>query len=184
MSFKPSLSLKAPKPSALWFVGVAAISLAGCGTDYVTTGSISLDDYHQRHPIVLTEDPTNLDVFPTGVGKLDAQSAADIRAFAARYRTMGSGRMIILAPAVGGYGVRENVDEIRRVLVSAGLSGSIGIGSYPITDPSMASSIRLSFRGLKAEVPSRCGQWPRDLASGSSLETWKNEFYWNYGCAT
>ncbi len=184
MSFKSALSLpKASELGALWFASAAAISLAGCGTDYIST-SITPDDYHDRHPIVLAETPTNLDVFPVGVGKLDPQSVEDIRAFASRYRAMGSGRILILAPSIGGYGIRANVDEIRRVLVSTGLKGSIGLGSYPVGDPSLASPIRLSFRGLKAEVTSHCGQWPRDLASGSSTETWKNESYWNFGCAT
>ncbi len=38
--------------------------------------------------------------------------------------------------------------------------------------------------GLKAEVRTPCGSWPEDLASGSSLEGWKNEPYANFGCAT
>ena len=42
----------------------------------------------------------------------------------------------------------------------------------------------LSFVGVKAIVPTACGQWPEDLASGSSLEGWKNEPYSNFGCAT
>jgi pilus assembly protein CpaD len=184
MSRKPALpSLKAARLGALSFAGAAALSLAGCGTDYVAT-SIAPDDYHERHPIVLSQSPTALDVFPVGAGKLDPQSIDDIRVFAARYRSMGNGRIIILAPSVGGYQTRANVDEIRRVLVAAGLSGSVGLGSYPVADASLASPIRLSFRGLKAEVPSRCGQWPRDIASGTSTETWKNESYWNFGCAT
>ena len=38
MSFKPALSLlKASKLGALWFAGAAAVSLAGCGTDYIST---------------------------------------------------------------------------------------------------------------------------------------------------
>jgi pilus assembly protein CpaD len=53
-----------------------------------------------------------------------------------------------------------------------------------VADAALASPIRLSFRGLKAEVASRCGQWPHDLASGSSIDGWKNESYWNFGCAT
>jgi len=51
-------------------------------------------------------------------------------------------------------------------------------------DRSLASPVRLVFQGLKAEVATRCGQWPADLASGTSLETWKNEGYENFGCAT
>jgi pilus assembly protein CpaD len=184
MSSKHALS--APKASTLgafWFAAAAAVSLAGCGTDYIST-SITPDDYHERHPIVLAQTPTALDVFPVGVGKLDPQTVDDIRAFAERYRAMGSGRILVLAPSIAARETRANVDEIRRVLASTGLNGSIGLGSYPVADPSLASPVRLSFRGLKAEVGSRCGQWPRDLASGSSTETWKNESYWNFGCAT
>jgi pilus assembly protein CpaD len=185
MSFLPTRSLlKASKLGVLCFAGLAAMSLGGCGTDYMSTESIIPDDYHAHHPIVLTQTPTTLDVFPMGVGKLDAQSIDDIRTFAARYRTMGNGRIVILAPSAGGYGIRANLDEIRRVLASTGLKGSIGLGSYPVADPSLASPIRLSFTGLKAEVPSHCGEWPRDLASGSSVDGWKNENYWNFGCAT
>ena len=185
MSFKsaPSL-LKAPRIRALCFAGAAAVSLAGCGTDYVSTDTITPDDYHQRHPIVLAQAPTTLDVFPVGEGKLDQGSIDDIRIFAARYKSMGSGRIVILAPAVGGYGARAAVDEVRRALLSAGVRGSIGLGSYPVADASLASPIRLSFMGLKAEVQSHCGQWPHDLASGSTIDGWKNESYWNFGCAT
>jgi pilus assembly protein CpaD len=162
----------------------AAISLAGCGTDNLAMGSMGSDDYHDRHPILLAQAPTTLDVFPVGQGKLDSDSTEDIRIFAARYQAMGTGRLSILAPAVGGRATRAAVDEIRQVLVSAGLRGSIGLGSYPVADAALASPIRLSFRGLKAEVASRCGQWPHDLASGSSIDGWKNESYWNFGCAT
>ncbi len=44
--------------------------------------------------------------------------------------------------------------------------------------------MRLIFQGLKAVVPTPCGQWPTDLASGGSTEGWKNESYPNFGCAT
>jgi pilus assembly protein CpaD len=43
--------------------------------------------------------------------------------------------------------------------------------------------LRLSFEALKAKVANRCGEWPRDLASGTSLAGWQNESYWNFGCA-
>jgi pilus assembly protein CpaD len=186
MSFRPTLSSpRVPKLRLICLTAAAAISLAGCMTDSSQTASIVPDDYHQRHPIVLTQAPTTLDIFPIGRhGALDPASIADIRAFAVRYQSMGSGRVVILSPAASRYRTRPAVDEIRRVLASAGLSGPIGLGSYPVGDPSLASPIRLAFRGLKAEVASRCGQWPQDLASGSTLEGWKNENYWNFGCAT
>jgi pilus assembly protein CpaD len=53
-----------------------------------------------------------------------------------------------------------------------------------VADPLLAAPIKLNFVALKAEAPPHCGQWPEDLASGSSLETWKNQTYWNFGCAT
>ncbi len=182
--FATGLATKAAPLGFLTFGLLAALALGGCQDDNVITGSISPDDYHNRHPIVLTDSPTTLDVFPTGVGALDGNSAADVRAFAARYRKYGTSRIVILAPAGGGPKIHAGVDAIRRVLASSGVSGRIGLGSYPVADPLLAAPIKLSFVALKAEAPPHCGQWPQDLASGSSLETWKNETYWNFGCST
>jgi pilus assembly protein CpaD len=162
----------------------AALFLAGCQTDDLATGSIGIDDYHQRHPIVLTDAPATLDIFPGGQGILDRRSEADVRAFARRYAEYGLSKIVILVPAGGGPRIHAGVDIVRRTLASAGLRGTIGIGTYQVADPLLAAPIKLTFVGLKAEVPSACGQWPNDLASGSSLIGWRNETYWNYGCAT
>jgi pilus assembly protein CpaD len=185
MRFNPAPSLlTASKVGAVCLVAALAVSLAGCVTDPMPTGSITNDDYHIRHPIVLAEAPTTLDIFPVGDGGLDQASIDDIRAFATRYKRMGTGRIVILSPWGAGRRQHATVAEIRRVLASTGLRGFVGLGSYPVAAPSRAAPIRLSFRGLKAEVASRCGEWPQDLASGSSIEGWKNESYWNFGCAT
>ena len=40
------------------------------------------------------------------------------------------------------------------------------------------------FQGLKATVQRHCGAWPTDLASGGSIDGWKNDSYPNFGCAT
>ncbi len=168
-----------------WFLlaGLAAWPLAGCGVDYASNDGIEPGDYHQRHPIVLAQAPTTLDVYPVGAG-LDSQSRAEIRALAERYRALGTGRITILAPA----GQRERsgrvIDEIRRTLASTGLRGYVGVGLYPAGDATRAAPVRLIFQGLKAVVPTPCGQWPSDLASGGSIEGWKNDSYPNFGCAT
>jgi pilus assembly protein CpaD len=168
-----------------WFLlaGLAASPLAGCGVDYASNDSVAPGDYHQRHPIVLAEAPTTLDVYPVG-GRLDKQSGDKIRAFAERYRALGMSRIAILAPA----GQRERnsriVDDIRRTLASTGLRGYVGVGVYPVADATRASPVRLIFQGLKAGVPTPCGQWPSDIASGGSIEGWKNDYYANFGCAT
>ncbi|MGD0639578.1 MAG: CpaD family pilus assembly protein [Roseiarcus sp.] len=184
MSRNPTRSLSRTLPIG-WFLlaSVAASPLAGCGVDYASNDSIEPGDYHQRHPIVLAEAPTTLDVFPIG-GGLDAQSAANIRAFAQRYRALGSGQITILAPA--GQGARNGrvVDQIRRTLASTGLHGYVGVGVYAADDPTRASPVRVIFQGLTASVATPCGQWPLDVASGSSIEGWKNDSYANFGCAT
>ncbi|MGA2042550.1 MAG: CpaD family pilus assembly protein [Roseiarcus sp.] len=185
MSFKSSLpSRRVAKIGAVCLAGVVAISLTGCMTETSHVVDARLDDYHLRHPILLTEAPTTLDVFPTGQSKLDPGSIKDVQAFAARYLSTGSGRIVILSPTAPTPWTGGAVEEIRRVLAKAGVRGAIGLGSYPVGDAYVVSPIKLSFRGPKAEVASRCGQWPQDLASGTSLDTWTNQSYWNFGCAT
>src|SRR5208282_3943081 len=99
MSSNPTRShLPALPIGFLLLAGLAAAPLAGCGLDSARDDPVGPSDYHQRHPIVLAQAPTTLDVYPVG-GGLDSQSAADIRAFAQRYRALGTGRITILAPA-------------------------------------------------------------------------------------
>jgi len=176
--------LKTKVRHPLWLAGAAAISLAGCGTDYASSSMVDSPDYKVRHPIVLTHAPTTLDVFPVGQGGLDASTVASVKAFAERYNTKGATRLTILAPSGSRAASHAAVDDIRRVLAASGVRGYVSVGTYPVANAALASPIRLSFQGLKAIVPSRCGVWPDDLASGSSTETWKNQPYHNFGCAT
>ncbi len=165
-------------------IGAAALSLSGClsGEQYASDNQVTAVDYHERHPIVLGKSPTALDLFPVG-GRLDPLSSDKLKAFAERYRTFGSGEVTILTPA-GDPSSAAVVSEIRQRLYADGLRGYVAVGSYPIEDRTLASPVRLVFQGLKAQVGDRCGQWPGDLASGSSIEGWKNESYQNFGCAT
>jgi len=161
---------------------MAAGGLAGCGEDYANNDSLAYTDFHQRFPIVIADAPTTLDVYPTG-GGIDQPSVARIREFAQRYREFGEGRITILAPAGERGRDARAIDQIRRALAGAGLRGYVAVSSYPDADPTRASPVRLVFQGLKAEVQARCGEWPTDLASGGSIEGWKNEPYPNFGCA-
>ena len=102
MSFVRSVP-RTPKSFALMALALAsALALGACHEDDMSTGAVTIDDYHNRHPILLTDGPTTLDVFPVGVGSLEAASAADVRGFAQRYAQYGVGRIVILAPAGGG----------------------------------------------------------------------------------
>ena len=160
-------------------ISLAVAPLTGCGVKYAAVDSEVSTDYKVNHPIVLAHDVRTLDIFAIGV-HLDDNAAGRIREFAAAYRGRGEGRILILAPVGSG----ASVDVVRRELASAGLRGDVAVGTYRPADPSLASPIRLRFQTVRAAVPTPCGRWPTDLASGSSLETWANKPYWNIGCAT
>jgi pilus assembly protein CpaD len=160
----------------------SASALSGCGTQYASSDPAFPGDFQQRHPIVVAAAPTSLDLYPVG-GRLDERSMANIRAFVQRYRHYGSGAVMIQTPR----GTNPNsiaVYEVRRALLAAGVKGRIAVGAYLPPNDGAAPPVRVSFTGLKAIVPTACGQWPEDLASGSSVEGWKNEPYHNLGCAT
>src|SRR6516164_4227889 len=107
----PQRTLGAPI-LGLRLAALAACVLAGCGVDYASSDPAFPGDYQARHPIVLAAAPTTLEVYPVG-GALDARSHANLRAFAERYRRLGSGRIMIFAP--GGVGSHAKaVHEIRK----------------------------------------------------------------------
>jgi pilus assembly protein CpaD len=164
---------------------LAAIApLAGCGVNRTLPPRAVAQDYHDRHPVVLADAATSIDVFPAR--GLDNATTSRIRDFVARYRRFGHGQITLLAPsgAKDQLAARGGVDAVKRVLAESGVSGAVYVGSYPVTDPNLAAPVRLSFQGVRAKVAGRCGEWPADLASASSLEGWDNTTYWNYGCAS
>ncbi len=183
---RPFDTTRSPGPSlpALAVALLLAAALAGCGARYYASSDPSFPgDFEARHPIALTSAPTAIDVYALH-GALDPRTIKNLRAFAERYRAFGSGRIVILTPDARPPepGV---VEAIRRTLAGAGAAGRIGVSSYATPPRNGASPpIRVAFVGLKAEVATPCGNWPEDLASGSSVEGWKNEPYANFGCAS
>jgi pilus assembly protein CpaD len=179
---RSGLDAFAARTFSLVLAAAAATALSGCGAQYASSDPAFPGDFRERHPIVVASAPTTLEIFAVANG-LDARSIENIRAFAQRYRHYGSGDVEILAPA-GTAANSRAVYGIRRALAGAGVNGRIMFGTYVPRDRNPAAPIRLSFVGVKAIVPSECGQWPEDLASGSSIEGWKNEPYSNFGCAS
>jgi pilus assembly protein CpaD len=163
-------------------VAVVAPMLGACAADRVVQGTQIPADYRARHPIAVTMAPISVDVLPAG-GQLDARSREQVRAFATDYRNAGGGPISIQVPAAGGGYLHAAVDGIRRELAAAGANGGVTVSTYRPADPRLVSPIRLSYIGAKAVVGTRCGDWPRDLASGSSMEGWQNQPYWNHGCS-
>jgi pilus assembly protein CpaD len=142
-------------------------------------------DVRERHPIMLRDGVKTLDVFATR-GGLDERQTVDVHAFAADYRRSGRGAMVAEVPKGPGRDMssQAGMDAVRRALSQSGVSpASVRIGTYDASDPMMAAPIRLSYAGLKAEVPHECGQWPHDLGASQFRNGLENRSYWNFGCA-
>ncbi len=108
-----------------------------------------------------------------------------MRQFAGQYRADGSGDIAVALPqGPGAAEARAAMPGVRRALAEGGARGYVVVSSYPVANPGLASPIRLSYSAIVARVRSRCGQWPNDLASGSSTGGWENRPYWNFGCAS
>ena len=168
------------------FACIAAVSLGGCGVNRIVPTTDMSADGAARHPIVLAETKYEIDVFPTGSarGQIDAYTAGQIRDFAQRYRTVGRGEMTILVPQGGPAGAQaQYLAPSLQIALERELARPVLVASYPVADPSLAAPVRLMFQGLRAKVAHRCGDWPSDLASGSSLRGWENKPYWNFGCS-
>jgi pilus assembly protein CpaD len=166
---------------------LAAPALGGCaGALRPLPPPASPYDYKDRHPIVLSQERFVLDVFPrqTG-GRLDPDTKGRLVAFAGRYAEFGDGPIVLAIP-VGSASAKFSAREAAAVAQALTAAGAPRVekSEYPVADPALAAPIRLSFTGLRAKVAGRCGLWPRDLASASSLDGWQNETYWNFGCAT
>ncbi|WP_158810688.1 CpaD family pilus assembly protein [Beijerinckia sp. L45] len=186
---------QSPKPMRRRASGVAKAvfgvlmlaPLAGCGTsDRMKMSAIANDDYRLRHPIVLAKESVSIDIFPSlAAGGLDRHSAKQVASFAEEYRQGGRGPILVLVPRGPGQGEsRGMVAGIRRAFESGGVRAAIDVTTYPIGNQNLSSPVRLSFAGLKAKVGDQCGQWPSDLASGSTIDEWQNRPYYNFGCST
>lgn len=172
---RPSHPLRTLAALALLLPGLAA-----CQTKEEITGSIYPSDYRDRHPIVLSDGQRVLDVFVQGHDGLVTRSRQDLGAFFAEYRQHGTGTMVAQVPHGSGTNpaTRRAIGTIRS---HAG--GRVAVSYYRPTDPGVASPIRLSFKRLQAKVGSQCGLWPDDLGVADYKKAWRNEQYWNMGCA-
>jgi pilus assembly protein CpaD len=163
---------------------ICGTPLAGCGGDRVVADSTTPPDYRVRHPIIVGEADYSLDLFPTGPnGSLDSRSIDRLRDFAQRYRELGHGQITVLMPTGGAHNPSESVSLVHIRQIFGPMGGYVAVAPYPITDPTLAAPVRISFEGVKARLSHRCGDWPNDLASGSTAQGWENKTWWNFGCA-
>lgn len=158
----------------------AGLALAGCSTLRPTQKAFAPDDYTQRHPIKLTESVQHLDVFDTG-RFLDRRQQQDVVSFGQDYLKQGRGPLLAAIPA--GPAGHHLLGAVRSTLASAGIRAPIQVVPYQGNPALGAAPLRLSFAKLSAQVASRCGLWPSDLAGSKEAETWHNRPYHNLGCS-
>jgi pilus assembly protein CpaD len=133
---------------------------------------------------VLADGSRTLDVFFSPAG-LDPRQHEDVRAFALEYRRYGQGPMSAQIPTGAGtdFMAHRTLGAIREALAD-GLPGAhVAVSTYTVSDPKLASAVRLSFRRLQAKVASKCGLWPKDLGVSDVRANVDNEPTWNLGCA-
>lgn len=168
-------------PFASGLLLVSATLLSSCGNQ-MTTGSIPLD-YRERHPIVLTDAQTALDI-PVGVNdmRLTIGMRDTIKGFAQNFRNTSAGYMQVQIPvgSANAAAATHMAGDIRRTLQGAGIrSQQIISVRYRAGGPQDAAPIRLSFVSTKA-VTAPCGSWPEDLSDNTAA----NRNWYNFGCAS
>ena len=177
-----------PRPLALTGLFLAALGLGACAENRPLDGLTYPSDTRERHPILLSEAPVRLDVFPRSATGLDARQAADERAYGAAFRADTMGAIQVAVPTVAGRPtaiVTTTARGVRANLAAAGVGArSVRWVEYDATSLGPQSPLLLSHAALTAAVPHACGDWPYDLAAGAGIESFRNEPYWNLGCAT
>lgn len=168
----------------LALVSAAALMIAGCkaGQEGPQVAGWSVVDPTQRHPILVSQQPSNLSLrVPRGSVGMSPHQKAQVIDFVTRYRAGDSGnsKIVIAAPSGSPNEVAsmQAVAEIRHLMSDSGFpDGSITVEAYhEERDPQPA--IRISYLRFVAEGP-ECGKWTTNMAD----ET-KNEAFANFGCA-
>lgn len=170
------------RSGAFAVAAVVALSLGACAKRVTPDAQAQIPDvYQERHPVVLGDVAASLDVFLAPNRGLDHRQVADVKDFLSGYKSHGKGALMATLPggAPGG-SVQHTLAEIRKVASANGV-GQIRTSGGPTH--STAASIRLSYSKLDARLVSKCGEWPHDMAGGSTLQSWENRPYYNHGCS-
>ena len=164
--------------------GVGAL-LAGCNHTSEIASTVPAD-YRNRHPIVINEGTSAVEVFVgTNRGGLIPAQRADVLAFAQVWAREASGGIIIDVPAGTGNGraAAESVHEIRAILAAAGVPPqAVKVRPYRPADPRTLATVRLNYPRMVAEA-GPCGIWTEDLGPTLDAIYRDNRPHWNHGCA-
>jgi pilus assembly protein CpaD len=162
----------------------ATVALAGCKTTGEPGAQVagwSLIDSSERHPILVSRQPSTLSVrVPSGSQGFSPGQKAQILDYLERYTSgRGNGRLIIAVPSgtANETAAMRAIGDLRHALADFGLSeASVSIQPYHERhDPN--APIRFSYLRFVAQGP-ECGRWPTNLANEPY-----NLAYPNFGCA-
>ncbi|MFD2237894.1 CpaD family pilus assembly protein [Aureimonas populi] len=161
---------------------LAAALFAGCANvSHVEVGAIP-DDYRTRHPIVVSEGETAIEIPITASDtRLPSSARSRVEEFAARFEASRAAAIRVMVPS-GGFNdaaARLAAEDAVRILRARGVRHErILVTPYPATGTGGPVPIRLAFSSLTASA-GPCGRWPEDM--GNSHE---NKNYFNFGCAS
>jgi pilus assembly protein CpaD len=168
----------------LILASAATLAIAGCKTtdDPTRVAGWTLVDSSQRHPILVSQEPTtHLIRVSRNANGLTASQRAQLLNFADHYRVTDSGnsRLVVTVPSGGAneVGAMQAVGEIRNILRDQGFGESaISVEAYNAEGQADAP-IRVSYLRYIAEPP-QCGDWSTNLANEPT-----NLPYPNLGCS-
>jgi pilus assembly protein CpaD len=178
-------SAAGPLAWKLLAASVAALALTGCKTtdDPTRVAGWTLVDAAQRHPILVSQEPTTHMVrVARGSSGLSSAQRAQLLDFADHYRATdaGNSRLVIAVPSGGANEVAAMyaVGEIRALLTDQGFAeASISVEAFD-AEGAADPPIRVSYLRYVAQPP-QCGDWSTNLAYEPM-----NLPYPNFGCAT
>ncbi|NLH79797.1 MAG: CpaD family pilus assembly lipoprotein [Phyllobacteriaceae bacterium] len=164
-------------------VATGALLAACAPREPQTTGTIELDGFHSRHPIVVEEGQETLDV-PVGIDSahLPPRLAASVESFGRESRRQGASGVIVMVPS--GSANESAAHRLSRDVTAALTRGGVPAHAverrvYRAVGPEDAAPIRIAYPRIVARVPHECGEWPAQAISDPG-----NNDYWNFGCAT
>ncbi|MFM1816095.1 MAG: hypothetical protein RLZ98_2790 [Pseudomonadota bacterium] len=170
----------------LAIASLALATLAGCmpnGHMGTQVAAWNLVDPTQRHPIMVSQEPSDLKIkiAPHGYG-LSPQQRASVAEFVGHYRDVNAqnSKLIVSAPTGSKNEVASMraIAEIRHLIQEMGFDRtSVSVESYHAAGIAKPP-IRISYTRYVAKAP-ECKSWSTNLAQSPA-----NLNYPNLGCAT
>lgn len=163
-------------------VGALLLTVAACKGRRGDVAGWVLSDPAQNHPIIVDRKEVVFDIaVPPGSYGLTHNQKAELRSFALRFQSEGSGGILVVRAPSGGsneIAAMRAMDGVRGVIRAAGLrQGDIAFESYG-SGGVPSAPIRVSYLRHVANAPV-CGDWSTNLARDP-----QNLPYPNLGCAS